>query len=198
VATMAVGTVDGFVKALLVLARTADQVLETQSVHKAVKEPLSSSKVQILRLLSRQDSQTATQLAQYLGVTKPAVSQIIDAMVRRKLVVRKPGKQDRREVALTLTDQGKRSMAAIQRQQRQAVRTALRNVTAGNVKQWTRTVEQIAATVAGADKAYERFCAQCGAHHDDHCVITEGKIDCLLTMHEAKLLNRRRRAKSRA
>lgn len=197
-ATLPLETVDGFVKAVLVLARTADHVLETQSVKNAVKEPLSASKVQIMRLLSQRGSQTSTQLARYLGVTKPAVSQIVDSMVNRKLVTRKPAKHDRREIGLTLSEQGKRMMTAIRQKQRQAVKSALRGTGANSVRQWTKMAEQMATTLASGDKAYEQFCGQCNAHDDAACVLTNGKADCVFQTHEAKLVARREKAKARA
>ena len=198
-ATVPLETVDGFLKAMLVLSRTADYVLETKSVKEAVKEPLSSSKVQILRLLGQRGSQTSTQIARYLGVTKPAVSQIIDSLVTRKMVARKPAKHDRREIGLTLTESGKRSMTAIRRQQRQAIRGALRSAGSGAVRQWIKAAEQMAAAMATADKAYEQFCGQCDAHEDSSCVLCDdGKTNCLFRAHETKLLARRERAKERA
>ena len=197
-ATLPLETIDGFVKAALVLARSAEYVLVTRAVAEAVKEPLSSSKVQIMRLLSQRGAQTSTQIARYLGVTKPAVSQIIDAMVTRKLVSRKPGKRDRREIGLTLSEQGKRVMTAIRRQQRQAVRAALRGTGAGSVRQWIKAAEQMAAAMTSADNAHEQFCAQCSGHEDASCVLGSGNTDCVFLDHEAKLLARHERAKSRA
>lgn len=197
-ATLPLETIDGFVKAVLVLARSAEYVLETRSVKEAVKEPLSSSKVQILRLLNQRGSQTSTQIARYLGVTKPAVSQIIDSMVKRKLVARKPAKHDRREIGLTLSEQGKRLTTAIRRQQRQAIRVALRGMGAGSVRQWIKAAEQMASTMASFDKAYEEFCAQCSGHDDDCCVVGNGNADCVFLQHDAKLVARRDRAKLRA
>ena len=102
-----VKSIDGLLKAMLVFSRTVDHSLETNSVKRAVGVALSSSKVQILRLLGHRGGQTASQLARYLGVSKPAVSQIVDSMVRAKLVTRKPATADRREVHLHLTKKGR-------------------------------------------------------------------------------------------
>ena len=88
-------SVDQMAKAMLVLARTIDYVLESRAVEVATDKPLSNSKVQVLRLLAQRAGQTSSQVARYLGVSKPAVSQIIDAMVRSKLVTRKTSRDDR-------------------------------------------------------------------------------------------------------
>ena len=98
--------VDRFLKALLVVSRTTQQILESSAVESAVGKSMSSSKVQILRLLGTRGAQMASQVARFLGVSKPAVTQIIDTMVKSKLVSRKVAKASRREVSLTLTANG--------------------------------------------------------------------------------------------
>src|SRR4051812_31425960 len=51
-------------------------------------------------------------LADQLAVTKPTVSAVVDGMVERGLVQRGPDASDRRRVALTLTADGLRLLAA--------------------------------------------------------------------------------------
>jgi DNA-binding MarR family transcriptional regulator/catechol 2,3-dioxygenase-like lactoylglutathione lyase family enzyme len=50
-----------------------------------------------------------------LGVTKQAVSQVIDLLVNRGYLEREPDPDDRRRVRLELTDRGEHAVAAIQR-----------------------------------------------------------------------------------
>ena len=46
-------SVDQMAKAMLVLARTVDYVLESRAVEVATDKPLSTSKVQVIRLLAQ-------------------------------------------------------------------------------------------------------------------------------------------------
>jgi len=193
--------VDGLVKSMLVFSRTVDYVLETRAVREVSPKPLSGSKVQILRLLSQRGKQTSTQLARFLGVSKPAVSQIVEAMVHAKLLVRKAASQDRREVLLELTKTGKDQIKAIRRVQRQVVRNMVRNSVGKNSPAWSEMLIDMAAALAKADKAYEEFCLQCGAHEDGSCVLTGGDSECLFLegeqMRKEKKAGRRsRRAES--
>lgn len=177
-------TVDELLKAMLVLSRSVDQVLGIRAVQAASKTRLSSSKVQVLRLLGRRGSQTSTQTARFLGVSKPAVSQIIDAMVRSKQVTRQTGKTDRREVNLQITERGRTLLNAVQHQQRHYVRNAVRLAGAAGTKKWVEMMEAISNGLAKADQAYEEFCLQCGAYGDGSCVLEGGKSDCLFLKHE--------------
>jgi len=172
-------TIDNLLKAMLVFSRTVDNVLESRAVEGAVGQPLSSSKVQILRLLGQRGGQTASRVARYLGVSNPAVSQIIDSMVADKLVIRETGLHDRREVNLRLTERGRQFFHAMRRQQRHLLRNAIRSASSPAVDRWIKTLLDAAGSMAQADQAFERFCLQCGAHADGTCVLVGGDAECV-------------------
>ncbi|MFH0983022.1 MAG: MarR family transcriptional regulator [Planctomycetota bacterium] len=177
--TPAVKAVDGLLKALLILSRTVEHALETEAVQAAVHEPFSGSKVQILRLLGTRASQTSSQIARFLGVSKPAVTQLVDSMVRRKLVVRKTAKHDRREVDLFLTHKGQQLFQAVRREQRHVVRTAIREGGGTGAQHWIETLGKVTDALAQGSSAFEDFCLQCGAHTDGTCVLGGGDAECL-------------------
>jgi len=182
---------------MLVLARAVNHVLESRAVEIAVGEPLSSSKVQILRLLGQRGAQSSSRVAYYLGVSKPAVSQIIDSMVRDKLVSRKPSKHDRREVELTLTTTGRKWYKATASQQRQVLRAALRNHPAGSADHWAGLLRQIAESIARADKAFDSYCLQCAAYANGTCVLMGGDADCMY-LRDTRVVRKARRGPAKA
>lgn len=179
-------TLDGLLKSMLVFSRTVDYVLESRAVSSALDKPLSTSKVQILRLLGLRGEKTATQVAHFLGVSRPAVTQLIDSMVRSRLVVRRTAKHDRRESNLRLTKQGVSSFQALRRQQRHFVRAALRDVPGNDAKKWIAKLEEMSTAVATADRTFRDYCLQCGAHEDGTCVLVGGDCDCLYLQHQRK------------
>ncbi len=191
-------TVDGMLKALLVLARAVDRVLEAGAVQTSIKGSLSSSKAQIIRLLSEHGRQTSSQVARFLGVSKPAVTQIVDAMVGSKLVVRRAAKEDRREVGLELTPRGKTVFQTLRRQQRHLLRAAIRDQREKSLIEWIDILQNVAGGLAQSDEAFRAFCLQCGAHGDRKCVLVGGDADCTFLQHqklEARRAQRRKTAK---
>ncbi|MFQ5413172.1 MAG: MarR family winged helix-turn-helix transcriptional regulator [Phycisphaerae bacterium] len=177
---LAAADADRLLKALLVTARAVGETLETRAVEAAADAHLSATKLQLLRLLAQRGGQTATATARFLGVSKPAVSQIVDAMVRAKLVSRRSGTgHDRRELVLELTRDGRRALQAVRRRQRQVLRAAVGLSTAGDTERWIDTLEQVAGALAQADDAFHQFCLQCGAHADGSCILMGGDADCL-------------------
>lgn len=187
-------TIDSLLKTMLVLSRAVDHSLEANAVEAAVGETLSSSKVQILRLLGHRGNQTASQLARYLAVSKPAVSQIIDTMVRAKLVNRRTAKEDRREVNLSLTPKGKKFSQSVLKEQRQFLKSALKQSKNFSASRWLKAMQEATEGLARADKSFNHYCLQCGAHDDATCVLPDGDAECLYVQHEAEL---RKRAEAR-
>jgi DNA-binding MarR family transcriptional regulator len=176
---------DKLLKAMLVLSRTIEHIMETRAVEEAVDKPLSSSKVRVLRLLGNRGAHTSVQIARHLGVSKPAVTQIVGSLVRSKLVVRQPGWRDRREIALQLTTLGKEKFRAVRQEQRHLVRNALRLYEDGQAEQWIDTLQEIATAVAQADEAFEKYCFQCGAHADGTCILVGGDASCPFLQHRS-------------
>lgn len=187
-----VNTVDGLLKNLLILSRTVDHALELEAVKAATNERLSGSKMQILRLLGTRGSQTSSQIARFLGVSKPAVTQLIDSMVRRKLVGRRTAKHDRREVDLRLTEKGKQAFQAVRNEQRNVLRSSVRQVSGGNPTRWLKTLEEVTDALVRAGDCFDDYCLQCGAHPNGSCVLPGGEDQCVFLCAERAAAESRR------
>jgi DNA-binding MarR family transcriptional regulator len=71
---------------------------------------LSLSQYRVLGWLAR-GSTASSMLADKLGVTPPSITGIVDGLVTRGLVERRPDAEDRRRQRLTITAAGKRAFA---------------------------------------------------------------------------------------
>ncbi|MCB9853089.1 MAG: MarR family transcriptional regulator [Phycisphaerales bacterium] len=171
-------SIDALLKATLVFSRTVEHVLETRPLEIA-GEPLSRPRAQILRLLDQQGPQTATQIAFFLGVSKPAVSQFLDSLVKNRLITRRRSQTDRRGVELRLSVKGRNASRKIQAEQRHLIRSALRDDDAGSAEKYAAALESLTSALAQADKVFERYCLQCGSHADGSCVLKGGGANCL-------------------
>lgn len=81
----------------------------TERVLKSVDNPLwkeySPEQMQVLKLISKEESMTAGRLALLQGVHKSAISNRLKKLVEKELVVIMPS-SDRREKLIELTDKG--------------------------------------------------------------------------------------------
>ena len=186
---------DELLKALMVVSRAVERILETDAVEVA-RIPLSRSKVQVLRLLGQRGAKNSTQIAHYLGVSKPAVTQVISSLVRSKLVKRESVEGDRRGFAVSLTAKGGDVFQEILKKQRHFVRAALRRSTGRKVDHWIEMLTEISECLSQAGKDVPQFCLQCGAHEDGSCVLIGGKADCRYLAHTARAVKQKRRLES--
>jgi DNA-binding MarR family transcriptional regulator len=176
--TIPVGDVDELYKALSVLSRMVTHILQDRAVEESLGEAVSYSKVQVLRLLGRRKGQTSSQIARFLGISRPSVSQITDALERAGWITRRAGKQDGRESIHELSDEGRKQFNVVRRQQRHLLRNTMRLANPDAVQGWTTTLHTIADSLARSDRAFKDYCFQCGAHADGTCVLIGGDADC--------------------
>jgi DNA-binding MarR family transcriptional regulator len=71
----------------------------------AARDEMTVPQFRLLVRLSRTPS-TNADLAEWMGISAPTMSRMVDTLVNRHLIKREVGDRDRREVKLTLTSQG--------------------------------------------------------------------------------------------
>ena len=89
-----------------------DQVLtKAGSIHSApidfgTSVPLYKAEIHTIRAIGENPGSNVTKLAEHMGVTKGALSQIINKLVRKKLVRKTHAHDNAKEILLELTDLG--------------------------------------------------------------------------------------------
>jgi DNA-binding MarR family transcriptional regulator len=87
---------------------TLDTALATAATHQ-----LGQNSLRALCHLAENTPITVGQIQQHLGVSKSAVTHIADKLHKLGLAIRSNGKQDRREVILTITPKGTEALKSI-------------------------------------------------------------------------------------
>jgi long-chain acyl-CoA synthetase len=80
-------------------------------VESAVGEDLSLPQYRLLAFLSQGDW-AASKLADWLEVSRPSITSLVDGLVKRGLVERRPSTDDRRRIDHVLTPEGKATLEA--------------------------------------------------------------------------------------
>jgi DNA-binding MarR family transcriptional regulator len=170
---------------MLLLGRAVEEVLDARAVVAASGKVYSSSKVRMLKLIAHSGEQSVGQVARFLGVSDPAASQLAEALVRQRLVTRYTAPEDRRTAYLKLTAAGQKLVQAIEQEQRNRVRTAVRNFS-GSTKDWNTFLTNITLALTSADKAAGGYCLQCGSHEDRTCILENGDAECMYLSHSKR------------
>jgi len=89
-----------------------------------VETDLTMSQAQALRLLAGAPLSTGN-LAGKLGISAPAVSQLTDRLIRKRLIERRTGERDRRSVTVELSVTGRRLVDGLRRRRNEVFEHAL-------------------------------------------------------------------------
>jgi DNA-binding MarR family transcriptional regulator len=105
---------------------------------------LPLSQLRCVRMIGENEGAKMQDLAHQLYVTLPALSQIVDRLVRRNMVERRPDEADRRIVRLHLTESA-REMFRLGREERlERIRVMARNLTREETESGVLLLERMA------------------------------------------------------
>jgi DNA-binding MarR family transcriptional regulator len=99
---------------------------------------LSHSQVGMLFMIHHHRDSNVKQIAEYLGVTKSAITQLIDPLVSNGLILRQNDPTDRRIVRFNLTEKGKKTFKEINKLKFSGLRSALENLSDEELEQLAR------------------------------------------------------------
>ena len=88
---------------LEVIPRVMDTI---RSLVRDERGGLTVPQLRVLALLDRQPQATLAEVATFIGIGAPTASAMIKTLGRKNLIRTTPGKDDRRTMAITLTDHG--------------------------------------------------------------------------------------------
>lgn len=86
------------------------QMMTTQLLKEAKGLGLSLSHFEIIMYLSHSGDVTMKDISEWLHITPPSVSTLIDVLVNKKLVKRMPSSKDRRTIHIVLSEESRELM----------------------------------------------------------------------------------------
>jgi DNA-binding MarR family transcriptional regulator len=89
---------------------------------------LSHSQVGMLFMILHHNDTSVKEISEYLGVTKSAITQLLDPLVNKGFIERQNDPEDRRIVRLNLTAKGKKTIKEIHKLKSAGIRSALNNL----------------------------------------------------------------------
>jgi DNA-binding MarR family transcriptional regulator len=104
---------------------------------------LTTGRWQVLSVLSRYDGSRIGTIADLSGGEQPAVSRVIDQMVRDGLVSRRPSLQDSRAVEVWITARGREVYTELLPDASAFVKRMLRKLTDDEIRQLTSLLERL-------------------------------------------------------
>jgi len=109
---------------------------------------LSLPQVRALAFVNGDPDCAPSQLAEYLMLSRPAVTRLLDALVRRGLLTRRLDPADRRRLKLSLTRAGRARLEAYFERARALVAERLAPLSARDRREVTRVMRMVLSIVA--------------------------------------------------
>ena len=92
------------------------------------------------------------ELAAFLGLSKANATGLVDRLVRRGLVERRHGEEDRRVVLVRLTPHGRAAARRLSMVHRRGLARMMRRIPERNLVVFIETLEQLAAALAESQR----------------------------------------------
>ncbi len=89
------------------IAPRVTRIIRTEMRSRGTTESLSVDQFRSLAFVRRNEGTSLSELAQFIGLTLPSISKLIDGLVERQLVGREGSLDDRRRISLTITERGR-------------------------------------------------------------------------------------------
>jgi MarR family transcriptional regulator, 2-MHQ and catechol-resistance regulon repressor len=104
---------------------------------------LSHAQMGILYMLLYHQNLQAKQISEYLGVSKSAVSQLIEPLVEKRYIERLPAPSDRRIVMLSLSAKGRQAMKRLSKYKFAGFRSRLESLPEKDLDQLAGLVRKL-------------------------------------------------------
>ena len=110
---------------------------------------ISLPQLWVLEYLSRRENSPMNKLAQFLRISRPAATNLVDRLISQDLVGRTGDPGDRRVVRVHMTSKGKRILADIWNQKRRMLVEVFGKISPKDRAQYLCTLKQVVAILGG-------------------------------------------------
>jgi len=170
-----------------IFASAIDRLMERE-LHTVAADGLSFSQLKLLKLVSVTEGYTISDVASFLNVSNAAASKAADRLVRRGLIERNEGIEDRRVVQLSLSEEGRCLLDRFEARTIAALNEIFQPFDREQLEQATAMLDDFSiALVAHEGDVEGSACFRCGIYFRDRCLLRErGQSGCYFDLHKRK------------
>jgi DNA-binding MarR family transcriptional regulator len=158
--------------------------LMTQQLRAITGDEVTYSQLKLLKMVSLTDGYSVSNVAQFLGVSTAAASRAVDRLVRRGLVNRVEAEEDRRAVALSLTDKGTELLARYDAAAGEALNQVFGDLATEQLRGMSDLLDRLSVSIVQREEAGAQVCFRCGIHFRDRCLLRrQASRTCFFHLH---------------
>lgn len=161
-----------------IFSSAVQEILETKYLNEVSPYPLTVAQFHLLKLITLRGRHQVGEVAEFLGVSSPAVSKNIDKLAGLGLVVRRPSKGDRRVTLLTASDEGRQLVSDYEALKAERLTPVLSAFEPAEIDQLSSLLERFSVRLFQSEETGSPFCLRCAAYGTADCSLVEVDGDC--------------------
>lgn len=154
------------------------EILESKLLDEATDIPLTPAQFHVLKLMTVKGDHQVGELAEFLGISPPAVTKNIDKLERFGLVVRTPSLGDRRAVILSASLKGRRVVERYEQLIVTRLAPILEDFTPSETSQMCDLLERFSVSILKRERTGRGFCLRCAAYIETGCPVGHVRGSC--------------------
>ena len=154
------------------------EILEVRLLEDSTPLPLTLSQFHILKLMTLNGRHQVGELAEFLGVSAPAITKNVDKLERFGLVVRMPSEGDRRATLLSPSQKGRRLVEKYEELKMARLRPALSGFSGEELEHFASMLERVAVALLRLEETPRGFCMRCAAYIETGCPVGHVRGGC--------------------
>jgi len=158
------------------LGAYSSAVLTDRLLDEATGGGLTPTQYEALIFVNRHGGCSAKSLAEGLHISIPSSTRLVDRLVRKGLMDRREGDADRRLVRLSVTDAGRRALAAVHEARIARLEGALETFDPAERAQLFGLFERLLLATLRDVQTVDDCCLRCGTEHFASCVVNEAHL----------------------
>lgn len=161
-----------------IFASAIREIVEIKLLDEATPLPLTTSQFHVLKLMVVTGDHQIGELAEFLGISAPAVTKNVDKLERFGLVVRSPSPDDRRAVMLSASVKGRRVVQQYEQLISARLAPILEDFTSEETEQMCDLLERFSVSILKRERTGRGFCLRCAAYIETGCPVGHVRGSC--------------------
>lgn len=126
------------------------KAFQMQHPQEFLKVNISISEISVLRhLFFKKEPSMMSEIGKELSMDVSTLTRVVDKLVKKNLVIRKPGQKDRRVIRIAMSTEGRAIGEKFKEKCKQKIRSALKQMTSQEISILSNLLETIHARIYG-------------------------------------------------
>jgi DNA-binding MarR family transcriptional regulator len=160
-----------FLRQSHIFSTAVRDILEARYLKEVFPQGLTRGQFHLLKLIARQDGHPVRRMAEFLGVSPPAVTQNVDKLERLGLLTRERDPKDRRGIILTVSPLGSEVVHRYESLKTERLAPVLGQIEPEEIETLARLMQRFSVLLFKQEELQDEFCLRCAAYSEDNCPV---------------------------